>query len=100
MVTWTVKVDDQLDFLVNEQVRLLGYSSKAEFLREAVRRLILDIKVSSLSEFVPEKTTSKEEALRALQRMSSLNIPSKELETIVGSERERIEEALLKLTGG
>jgi Arc/MetJ-type ribon-helix-helix transcriptional regulator len=47
-IIWTIKVDKKLDAAVQESISMLGYTSKAELTREAIREFLIRRKLYSL----------------------------------------------------
>ena len=102
MTTWTIRADDILDQLVGQNVKSLGYSSKAEFIREAVREFILRRNAGRLGLLSLEQernAAKKVDVNDALKRLASLSKDKDFVDNIVKEERDIIERALLHCTG-
>ena len=102
MTTWTIRVDEVLDKLVDDNVKSLGYTSKAELIREAVRIYILDRNISRLGLSTLErerKNAESSHAEQALSRFRSLTKDKLLVKKVLDEERQILEDALLKITG-
>ncbi|MHA1617350.1 MAG: ribbon-helix-helix domain-containing protein [Candidatus Njordarchaeales archaeon] len=72
---WTIKVDKKMDAIVEKLVRELGYTSKAEFIREAVREAIIRKYIGLLGLFSMDRLqSSKGDPMKALEKLSRLGI--------------------------
>ncbi len=94
MKTWTIKVNENLDQLIERLVRELGYTSKAEFVRDAVRRQVLEVGLTKLGVSSAERhATWKEDPLRSLEQIvkASKKLTEKELKSLVERERQEVE---------
>lgn len=70
-ITWTLKIDRQLDYTVQEAVEKFGYSSKAELTREALREFLIKRKVFDLlggEASIPKRP--KHEPMNALELLT------------------------------
>ncbi len=86
-VVWTIKVNKEMDKLVDELVRKLGYTSKAEFIREAVRDAILRKNIGLLGLFSMDKFQSvKDNPIKALERLANLRVDKKIVEEELNKE--------------
>jgi len=102
MTTWTIRADEILDKLVEENVRALGYTSKAELVREAVREFILKRNMGRLGLRTLNNQKREAEGIdprQAFNRLSSLTNDKKLVKKVITEEREIVEKALLKVTG-
>lgn len=102
MTTWTIRADDVLDKLVEENVRILGYTSKAELVREAVRDFILRRNMGRFGLLTLDhqrKAAAIVNPQEALKRLASITEDPNLVDQIMNEERELIEKALLKVIG-
>ncbi len=100
--TWTIRADKTLDKLVEENVRVLGYSSKAELIREAVRDFILQRNTGRLGLLTLDQHRESGKTIdpnEALERLATLTKDKKLVERILEEERDIIEKALLRCIG-
>jgi len=68
-------VDKKMDAIVEKLVRELGYTSKAEFIREAVREAIIRKYIGLLGLFSMDRLqSSKGDPMKALEKLSRLGI--------------------------
>ncbi|RLG49712.1 MAG: hypothetical protein DRO00_09675 [Thermoproteota archaeon] len=96
---WTVKVPKELDELVSKMIKLLGYTSKAEFVREAVRDSILRKEIWILGlQAMDELSNEKGDALSALERMLSKKVPKKLVEEELAAARDEVEELIRRVS--
>lgn len=99
-ITWTIRADKRLDRLVNENVRLLGYSSKAELIREAVREFVLRKNAGRMGLYTLDKYRKEAESIdskEALERLGKLTSENELVEKILKEERNLLEKALLSV---
>ena len=102
MTTWTIRADDVLDKLVEENIRLLGYTSKAEFIREAVREFILQRNMGRLGFLTLDDQRREAEATdphEAIKRLRSLTTDKQLINQVLDEERTIIQQLLLKFKG-
>jgi Arc/MetJ-type ribon-helix-helix transcriptional regulator len=100
--TWTIRADKTLDQLVDENVRALGYSSKAELIREAVREFILRRNVGRLGLLTLDQHREASKQIdpnEALERLATLTKDKQQVAQILEEERDIIEKALLRCLG-
>jgi len=94
-VVWTIKVDKKVDKIVEKIVKELGYTSKAEFIREAVREAILRKHIGLLGLYSMDKLSiSREDPLEALRKLSSLGIKKELVEEAIRAGKEDVEELI------
>ena len=90
---WTIKVSKKLDSLVENIVKLLGYTSKAEFIREAVREALLRKNTGLLGLHSMDKLCiSKGDPKKALEELSSLAVPKEVILRELEEGRKEIED--------
>jgi hypothetical protein len=98
-VVWTIKVDKGLDMAVQEMVKRLGFTSKAELTREAIREYMIRHKLFSLLGGEPSGPSLKESPSpeTALQELSLIlqKIPKKELDEDIDAARKEVSDAFL-----
>ena len=100
--TWTIRADKRLDRLVNENVRLLGYTSKAELVREAVREFVLKKNAGRMGLYTLDKYRKEAEYIdpkEALERLGKLTSDKELVKKILEEERNILEKALLSAIG-
>ncbi len=100
---WTIRVEEVLDKLVEDNVQNLGYSSKAELVREAVRVFILERNIGRLGLNTLDRERSDNSDLtpeQALKRLRSITTDSEKIKSITDEERSILENLLFNLTGG
>ncbi|MFX1254331.1 MAG: ribbon-helix-helix domain-containing protein [Promethearchaeota archaeon] len=96
MKTWTIKVDKVLDALAEQLVRELGYTSKAELVREAVREKILQIGLTKLNlQTLDRHAASRLGFEESLEILSKLSVADEDLRKIIKSARDEMEDSLL-----
>lgn len=97
-VTWTLKVDKKLDQAVQQVLIQLGYKSKAELTREAIREFLIRRKLFSLlggDVTIPISFEhTPDEALNALITQVE-KLSSEELKEEVEIARKKVERELL-----
>lgn len=87
-----MKVDKKIDEMVERIVRELGYTSKAEFIREAVREALLRKNIGLLGLYSMDKlATTKGDPIEALKRLSNLGIRKEIVEEELEKGREDVE---------
>jgi len=89
--TWTIKVDNSMDKAANRAVDMLGYMSKAELIREAMREFLLRRGIFALvgdTQNIPKIAESPAESLEHLLKLS---LPLEELEKIIDDTRDEVE---------
>lgn len=95
MKTWTIKIDERLDRLVEQLIDELGYTSKAEFVRESIRQQILEVGLSKLDIQVPDRhATSNLKIPDAFQHLLELSINDKDLKELISKARDELEQVL------
>lgn len=102
MTTWTIRADDVLDKLVEENIRILGYTSKAELIREAVREFILQRNLGRLGLLTLDDQRREAREINpseAIERLRSLTSDQQLIDRVVKEERAIIEQLLLKFKG-
>ncbi len=97
-ITWTLKLDKNMDSAIQEAVKKLGYFSKAELAREALREFLLRHKLYNLlgeEPIIPITPSLSPED--ALERMLILfkDIPSKNIKEEVKKARDEVEKEIL-----
>ncbi|MFQ6127143.1 MAG: ribbon-helix-helix protein, CopG family [Candidatus Heimdallarchaeota archaeon] len=100
--TWTIRADKVLDKLVEENVRALGYSSKAELVREAVREFILKRNAGRLGLLTLDRQREEGKTIdpnEALERLSTITKDKGLVDRILEEERDIVEKALLRCVG-
>ncbi len=97
-IVWTVKVDKNLDAAVQEAVSILGFTSKAELSREAVREFLIRHKLFSLLGGKPigRFRNQKFHPKSLLHELSLIlkKIPKKQLDEEVNSAQDDVEKIL------
>lgn len=98
LVTWTIRINEQLDKLVNSNIRDLGYTSKAELVREAVREFILKQNLGRLGLRTTDRLkTATVDPDEALARLAAITKDVNAVDQILSEERQAIEDALLRI---
>ena len=97
-IIWTIKINKRMDEAVQKVLYQLGYKSKAEFTREAIREFLIRRKLFSLlggDVFIPKSFEhTPENALNALI-MQLEKLPSDVLKEEVETARIEVEKELL-----
>jgi len=97
-VLWTIKVDKAFDNAVQKTLSLLGYKSKAELTREAIREFLIRRKLFSLLGGEPSLDISPKlppkDALTEIQKILS-DIPTEKIDEEVNAAREEVAKELL-----
>lgn len=98
-VLWTIKIDRKMDEAVQKVLRQLGYKSKAELTREAIREFLIRRKLFSLLGGEVLESASREytpdQALTLL--MTHLEkIPSEILDREIKTARSEVARELLE----
>ncbi|MHA1594096.1 MAG: ribbon-helix-helix domain-containing protein [Candidatus Baldrarchaeia archaeon] len=94
-VVWTIKVSKDLDRLVSELVKELGYTGKAEFIREAVRDAILRKNIGLLGLYTMDVLSNERgDPFDALKRLLELKVPKEVVEKALREGREELEKLL------
>lgn len=97
-VLWTIKVSRNLDEAVQKTMELLGYKSKAELTREAIREFLIHRKLYNLIGGEPEipihPKISPEDAAEELKKRL-LKIPKEILEQEIKIARDEVANELL-----
>ena len=97
-MTWTIRVNEDLDRLVDSSISELGYTSKAELVREAIREFILKQNVGRLGLRTAGRFRSTSgDPDEALARLATITRDVKAVDEILSEERQAIEDALLRL---
>ncbi len=89
--TWTIKVDDSLEQAANRAVGILGYMSKAEMVREAIREFLLRRGIFTLigdTEKIPKIDETPQESLNKLLELA---VPQETLQKIIDEARNEVE---------
>lgn len=98
-IIWTIKITKSMDETVQKVFRQLGYKSKAEFTREAIREFLIRRKLFSLlggDVFIPTTLAhTPENALNTLI-MHLEQLPSDVLKEEVVTARLEVEKELLE----
>ena len=95
MKTWTIKVDDHLDQLVEQLVRELGYTSKAELVRESIRQRLLEVGLSKVDlHAVDRHATARMSLQEALQELLKLAANHNGIKELVDTARDEVEEVV------
>lgn len=97
-VLLTVKVDKSLDEAIQKTMSILGYNSKAEVTREALREFVIRRKLYSLfgGELVSQDTgdMTPQEALEQIQAMLR-GIPKARIDEEIAAARDDVARELL-----
>jgi len=97
-ILWTIKVDKAFDTAVQKTLSYLGYKSKAELVREAIREFLICRKLFSAlggEPSLPISTKpSPEDALAEIQKVLN-DIPAEKIEEEVKAAREEVAKKLL-----
>lgn len=92
---WTIKVSRALDKLVEELVRELGYTGKAEFVREAVREAILRKNIGLLGLYSMDKLSDeKGDPFKALKKLLRFKVSKEIVENEIKEGRKEIEKLI------
>ena len=97
-ITWTLKVDKNMDSAIQEAVKQLGYFSKAELTREAIREFLIRHKLYNLLGEEPRILTSQQvNPDTAIERILFLfkDIPLKAIREEVEKARSEVEKEIL-----
>ena len=97
-ILWTIKVDKAFDDVVQKTVNVLGYKSKAELAREAIREFLIRHKLYSLLGGEPVMPVSSKKTPReALERIQEKlgSIPIEIIDAEVGAARDEVAKDLL-----
>ena len=100
MSTWTLRVNKILDELVEENVQLLGYTSKAELIREAVREFLLKQNMGRLGLLTLERKKNEGKLIdpkEALRHFRSYPSDISKVNAVIAEERATIDKILLHL---
>jgi len=93
-VVWTVKVDKKMDAAVQATIAMLGFTSKAELTREAVREYLIRHKLFSLLGGEPSGPIAKQDMPPevALHELSLIlkKLPKKILEEEISTAEEDV----------
>lgn len=92
--TWTLKAPDKLDTLVREATRELGYTSKGELIREAVRDFLLERNIFRRLGNLDTTKDASESPLESLVKLRKLDLSDEELADILTKGRDQLEELL------
>ncbi len=90
-VTWTVKIDETLDTATNLAVKQLGYPSKAELIREAIRDFLLRKGVLGMIGDLHELPMLDETAQESLERLVALAVPESVRKQALDETRAEVE---------
>ena len=92
---WTIKVSRNLDKLVEELVKALGYTGKAEFVREAVREAILRKNIGLLGLHSMDKLSKERgDPFETLKQMLELKVPREIVKEELEKGREEVEKLI------
>ena len=97
-ITWTLKVDKNMDSAIQEAVKQLGYFSIAELTREAIREFLIRHKLYNLLGEEPRILTSQQvNPDTAIERILFLfkDIPFKSIREEVEKARSEVEKEIL-----
>jgi len=97
-ITWTVKIDKKMDQSVQKVLKQLGYKSKAEFTREAIREFLIRRNLYSLlGGDVSIPITFKNDPDQALQSLidNLEKVPKEILREEIKLAREDVQKELL-----
>ncbi len=97
-VTWSLKIDKSLNKTIQEVVRRLGYTSKAELTRDALREFIIRRKLYNLLDGEPTITFQTEyDPNEAIIRLVNLFKPisKNDIQSEIKIAREEAEKELL-----
>ncbi len=99
-VVWIIKVDKKMDAIVEKLVKELGYTSKAEFVREAVREAIIRKHIGLLGLYSMDKLqSSRGDPIKALEKLSSLGIDKAIVEKELKTGKSDIEKLVTEISG-
>ena len=93
--TWTVKTSDGLDEKVREAMLKLGYISKGELIRDAVRSFLLEKNIFQILGNLDTIATINESPEQSLKELRKLHLSKEELKKSIEEGRMEVE-ALLK----
>ena len=88
--------------MVEENVKQLGYTSKAELIREAVREFLLKQNIGKLGLLTYDRKQQEGQAIDpqvALKEFRKLKLDPERIRKIIEEERDLLEKLLLNLTG-
>jgi len=97
-VLWTIKVNRKMDDAIQKVLKQLGYKSKAELIREAIREFLIRRKLFSLlggEVSVPASLTHTPEQALTLLITQLEHIPSEILEQEIQTARSEVAQELL-----
>lgn len=97
-ITWTIKIDKKMDQSVQKVLKQLGYKSKAEFTREAIREFLIRRNLYSLlGGDVSIPITFKNDPDQALQSLidNLEKVPKEILREEIKLAREDVQKELL-----
>ena len=99
-ITWTIKVDQNMDNAVQELISRLGFNSKAEFTREAVREYLIRHRLYFLlgGEPTGPKNQTEHTPEEALHELSNIlkKLPKKIIDEEIVAARDDVENAFFK----
>ncbi len=97
-ILWTIKVDKTFDNTVQKILNLLGYKSKAELIREAIREFVIRRKLYSLLGGEPAVLASPKmpphEALDQLHELLK-DLPEEVIDKEMRTARDEVSKELL-----
>lgn len=92
--TWTLKAPDKLDTLVREATRELGYTSKGELIRDAVRDFLLERNIFRQLGNLNDIKGALESPMESLSKLRKRDLSNEELAEVLTEGREHLEELL------
>ena len=92
MITWTLKIDEELDKKTAVLLKELGYTSKAELIRELLRQKLIELQLINYDiDSVDRHINAKMELEDALAELKKLSLETKTVEEIVKKSRDEME---------
>ena len=92
MITWTLKIDEELDKKTALLLKELGYTSKAELIRELLRQKLIDLQLINYDiDSVDRHINAKMELEDSLAELKKLSLESKTVDEIVKKSRDEME---------
>ena len=98
-IIWTIKIDKKMDKAIQKVLKQLGYKSKAEFTREAIREFLIRRKLFTLlggDVYIPHSSEIKPENALDVLIMQLEELPADVLKEEVEKARVEVEKELLE----
>ena len=95
IITWTIKIDENIDKMALQLLHELGYTSKAELIRELLREKILDLNLIKHNiNFIDRHINAKMDLEEALSELRKLVLSPEKVAEVVNQSRSEIEEVI------